>query len=167
MSKWIPITVKLPKAGVSELYIKQMLEKAVEPAKEDFEKTAATFSPKNKPEFKTKVTKTIKGYRVFTGVESNWSRGKKANKNDKYMFLTRGTSVRYATMSPDFRAKTTKGVIASGAGGGKRNPLYVSTANPQPGIEAREFEETIVKKRKRQIISDIRKGYIKGVLLRR
>jgi hypothetical protein len=61
-----------------------------------------------------------------------------------YKFVDEGTSIRYATMTPDFEPKTVKRVIGSGRGRG--GLMYVDTRRPRPGIEAREFSKTIEEK---------------------
>lgn len=58
-----------------------------------------------------------------------------------YGYLSRGTAVRYATMSPDFIAKTRVRTIGSFPGHG--GVLYIDRNRPRPGIEARQFEEVI------------------------
>ena len=61
-----------------------------------------------------------------------------------YLFIDKGTKVRYATMSPDFKAKTRPGILGSGRGAG--GVLFVSKKHPRPGIEARRFSDTIQEK---------------------
>lgn len=61
-----------------------------------------------------------------------------------YLFVSRGTRIRYATMTGDFIAKTKVGRIASGPGRG--GVAFISRAHPRPGIKARRFEEVIAKK---------------------
>jgi hypothetical protein len=58
-----------------------------------------------------------------------------------YKFVSGGTRVRYATMSPGFIAKTKTGVIGSTAG--KGGMMFVSRKFPRPGIEARKFDVAI------------------------
>lgn len=163
---WKPILVKtLGKDILSDKYIKSEMEKIMKTPQKDFEDFVAPFRAKNRPNIKIKVTKKGNSFRAFTGVESNWSKGKKANASDKFMFLTRGTSVRYATMSPDFVAKTSNRVVKSMKTRGNRDPLFVSTAYPQPGIEPREIEEEVRDRREGKIKRDIRIMFYKGILL--
>ena len=61
-----------------------------------------------------------------------------------YKFVSGGTKVRYATMTPDFIAKTRPGWIGSGAGRGGR--AFVNKKKPMPGIKARHFPKAIIKK---------------------
>lgn len=56
-------------------------------------------------------------------------------------FLNVGTKVRYATMSPDFSPKTIPRVLRSGSGSGKL--AFVSIHKPNPGIDARKFDESV------------------------
>jgi len=72
--------------------------------------------------------------------------------DDIYKYVSGGTRVRFATMTPDFKAKTRVGVIGSGAGRG--GVAYIRRDRPRPGIKARKFDLAIAKKWK---------GLIKGV----
>ena len=58
-----------------------------------------------------------------------------------YKFVDLGTRVRYATMSPDFAAKTKPGFLGSTAGRG--GMVFVDKSKPKPGIQARRFTEII------------------------
>lgn len=58
-----------------------------------------------------------------------------------YHFLDMGTRVRYATMSKDWKSKTTPRVISSGSGAGRM--VFVSRKHPRPGITARQFSRII------------------------
>jgi hypothetical protein len=69
--------------------------------------------------------------------------------NKIYKFVSGGTRVRYATMTPDFGAKTAVGKIASFKGRG--GMAYISKRHPRPGIKAREFAETIQEKWKKEL----------------
>lgn len=62
----------------------------------------------------------------------------------KYHWIDKGTDVRYATMTRDFRAKTAPGRRTPHEGQG--GLAYVKKSVPRAGIEARQFEETIKKK---------------------
>lgn len=59
----------------------------------------------------------------------------------KWKWLDQGTSIRYATMTRNFRAKTRVRIISSGPGSGGLN--FVSRAVPRPGIQARFFDNEI------------------------
>lgn len=59
----------------------------------------------------------------------------------KWKWLDQGTSIRFATMTRNFRAKTRVGVISSRPGRGGVH--YVDRASPRPGIQARLFDKTI------------------------
>lgn len=61
-----------------------------------------------------------------------------------YGFVSGGTRIRYATMTPDFVAKTSPHVIHSQPGQG--GVAFVNTARPKPGITAREFPEEVEKR---------------------
>ena len=61
-----------------------------------------------------------------------------------YKFVSGGTKVRYATMTPDFVPKTVPRVIGSGPGAG--GVAFVNKQRPRPGIKAREFNAVIADK---------------------
>ena len=84
-----------------------------------------------------KPTRTWRRRPAFTIIRAT---GRRIVQTDSriYLFLTRGTRVRYAVMSLDFMAKTTPRVL--GAGPGRGGMVFVGK-KPLPGIEAREFEE--------------------------
>ena len=68
---------------------------------------------------------------------------------DKWIWLDEGTSVRYATMTPGFIAKTKVRVIGSGAGRGGK--MFVNRRFPRPGIAARHFSDEIGKRQTRKL----------------
>lgn len=106
--------------AASEKALKQLGEEA----KAQFEKTVETWS--DKPDFNVKEN----------------SGSVQVTTNSKiYTYLDKGTSVRYATMSPDFSPKTRARVIGSTSGRG--GMIFVSRNHPKPGIEAREFSVVI------------------------
>jgi hypothetical protein len=98
-----------------------MTAKAV---KVDFDTTTRTW--KERPEFTIEKAP----FERIVGTDS-----------DIYRFVTRGTSIRYATMMPGFSPKTSVRMI--GSSGGKGGVAFISKKHPKPGIKAREFEETI------------------------
>lgn len=107
----------------------ELIKDTIDAADDEFAKTYASFS--HKPAFRKTIKKT-EGSTLTSGEGST---------DNPYPFVTKGTSVRYATMTPDFAPKTKKRVI--GSGGGRGGVLYVDKRRPRKGIEAREFEETI------------------------
>ena len=80
---------------------------------------------------------------VFT---PNHKEAEVSTSNKIYGYLNDGTAVRYATMGPRFKPKTVPGRIK--AGGGQTDVLYVNRNRPRPGIKARKFDESIMKKLK-------------------
>lgn len=112
------------------------MEQAVGGIYQDFGKTVATW--RDKPEFERTVEQ--KPGQII---------GTVATDNAIYRYVSGGTSVRYATMTPDFAAKTQPRVIGSGPGAGGR--LFVSRQHPRPGIEARQFDAVIAKKHERKL----------------
>lgn len=156
MAKWKAIKVDVPNKRAFVGNVRSNIKKAVEEPKKDFESFVAPFSGSSKPTIIVKNTPTRSDeIGAFTGVESSWSKGQKAKPEDIFMFLTRGTSVRYATMDESFRSKTRRGRISSGGGGGRRKPLYITRDVPRDGIDARDIEEAVAKKQKKRVIKDI------------
>jgi hypothetical protein len=76
----------------------------------------------------------------------------------KYIWLSYGTDIRYATMTkkPKFQAKTRYRIIGSRKGRG--GLAYVSTQHPRPGIEARWFEGEIMKRTTPTLIKNLEKA---------
>ena len=159
--KMKPVTVKLPKATLDMAFVKKEMEEVVKPAKEDFETFVSTWRAKNRPKMKTWVTGRKKTIEAFTGVKSTWTKGKKANKSDKFMFIARGTKTRTVKMSRNFKAKTKRGVIQSKAVRGDRDP--VAYGQKAPGIKSRNIEKTVRKKRQKQIKKDMKVLYFKAI----
>lgn len=104
------------------------VKKTIDSADVEFKKTYSSW--RGKPDFVKSVDASPT---KITGSDTT--------DDDKYRYVTRGTSVRYATMTPDFVAKTQPRVLGSGAGRG--GLLYVDKRRPRPGIKAREFEEMV------------------------
>lgn len=105
------------------------LDGVAEGMRVDFEVTTQTW--KSKPLFWIKADKMALSRAV--GTDSRI-----------YYFVSRGTSVRYAIMSRNFRPKTRVGWIGSNKGRG--GMVFISKKHPRPGIQARQFEDIIAKK---------------------
>lgn len=108
--------------------IENVLDMTAEAIRADYHVTTRTWS--NKPTFVIEKPNPWERL-IYT-------------ENEIYGYVSEGTPVRYATMTPDFQAKTAPRVIASGTGRG--GVAFVSKAHPRPGIKAREFPETIGRK---------------------
>lgn len=63
---------------------------------------------------------------------------------NKWIWLNKGTRVRYAHMTSNFLSKTTPGFIGSRTGRG--GLLFINKKMPLPGIEARNWEKEIKKR---------------------
>lgn len=129
MIKIKPITPQ-PFKDKSSLYFTAAILETVKEADDLFSETYSTWE--HKPKFKQKVKRSS---RRLTGSTLTSDKGSKKN---PYPFVTKGTKVRYATMTANFAAKTTPGIIGSSQGAG--GVLYVDKRRPRPGIEARDFE---------------------------
>jgi len=105
-----------------------------ETEQKEYRKTTSTWGNKPKHELEFSQTKReIKAINIT---------------NDKvYFFLHEGTKVRYAVLSRDWISKTTPRRLSSGPGRGR--VLFISKKHPRPGIEAREWTDVIIQKRKK------------------
>lgn len=56
-------------------------------------------------------------------------------------WLNKGTAVRYATMKPGYISKTRPNILRSVSGGGQ--VAFISKSKPNPGIEARNFDQSV------------------------
>ncbi len=125
-----------------EKYLKALegaLNASAKAVKVDFDVTTQTW--KNRPDF---AIESKPGERVI------------ATTSKIYRFLNRGTRVRYAVMTADFRAKTRTGYIGSNAGRG--GLAFVSKKRPRPGIKAREFSKTILEKWRKRLPEQVRRA---------
>lgn len=61
--------------------------------------------------------------------------------NEIYGYVSGGTRVRYAVMSPDFDPKTRPGELDARPGEG--GVLFISRKHPKPGITARNFPKLV------------------------
>ena len=121
-----------------------------------FEKEMKKFNTKVRANFMTSV-QTWDHKPVFEKeIETvgGWSSlvkviGTVSTTDDVYGYINNGTSVRYATMTPNFKAKTKPGRLSAGAGAG--GVSYVLRSRPRPGIQARKFDETIAKLRQKDL----------------
>jgi len=103
------------------------LDDAAKELTKDFEKTVSTWG--DKPRF---VTEKKENVRIVSA------------KHKVYFFVSEGTRIRYATMTPNFKAKTAPGRFQAGAGAG--GVAYISKKRPRPGIKARKFDEQVLKR---------------------
>lgn len=110
--------------------------------KSDFEKTTRTWN--DKPTFiQDKATTQKLEAQTYTN-------------HLIYFFITRGTRVRYATMTPDFSRKTNPRIIGSRRGRG--GVAFISRRFPRPGIKAREFDDEIAKRRQPVLVNRLDKA---------
>ena len=73
-----------------------------------------------------------------------------------YQWVNKGTRVRYATMSRDWKSKTKPNVISSFRGAGRM--LFVSRKRPHPGIEARNFQDIIMRRIQARAANKVRQS---------
>jgi hypothetical protein len=87
--------------------------------------------------------------------------GEVYTEDDVYGYLNNGTSVRYATMTRNFVAKTKPGRISAGAGTG--GVAYVDRRKPRPGIKPRKWDELIAKSTERNLELAFKRAIDKAV----
>ena len=75
--------------------------------------------------------------------------GEVYTEDEVYGYLNNGTSVRYATMTKNFVAKTKPGRISAKAGAGRVS--YVDKHRPRKGIKARKWDQLIAKGTERNL----------------
>jgi hypothetical protein len=111
-------------------YLKQIedgLDKAAQDTRKEIGKTVSTW--KDKPDF---VIEKDKMERLVV------------SRNKIYYFVSGGTRVRYATMTPNFKAKTSPSRYQARAGAG--GVAYISKLKPRPGIKPRNFDTKTAKR---------------------
>jgi len=112
------------------------------------EKTVRTWEGE-KPEFVSEVKVGPKQVTLRTGPEGDDAGAK------KWMYLEKGTSIRWAVMSKGFKAKTRRAFLKSyrGKGGavivGKR-AMMARNIRPRPGIPARNWLAEVDRQRSRK-----------------
>ncbi len=106
------------------------IEETVKEFEREFKKTTRTW--KGKPKWVIRIR-----------VAYNRIMGECFTLSDIYRFVSGGTRVRYATMTPDFIAKTVPKWVGSRPGRG--GLLFVNKKRPRPGIKGRQWPQTIGK----------------------
>ena len=140
-----PIIPRKPNLEDLNLLVKAV-EKTIDEADKEFAKTYKTFD--HKPDF-IKALEEGKAKIVSSTTTSG-----EGSKQHPYPFVVKGTSVRYATMTPDFIAKTKPRIIGSGSGAG--GVAYIDTRRPRKGIEAREFDLEIAEQTKPKFVKNVK-----------
>ena len=112
-------------------------------AKASFEMTVKNW--KHKPKFASKTDEgaTVGGIRIQVATD-----------DPIYLYVDKGTKVRYATMSKDWKSKTEPDVVGTFPGKGRR--LFVNKRRPRPGIKARNFTKHIAKTTKIELDREIK-----------
>lgn len=140
---------------------------------EDFGKTVETWNTQPSFEFEFHSSDEFIEMHVFCDALRDGDRVKGAGAmgsllggpqpapvNLVYYFLNHGTSVRYATMTPDFMAKTRVGWLGSTFGQG--GLASVDIRRPRKGIKGRHWDEEIKKKYAKILPSRLASVLIRG-----
>lgn len=149
------------KSAVFRANTRAAAEQVAPEIEKDFAKTTRTW--KEKPKFTREVkagaaaggrlAKQVTGSATGVSVEVSTD-------SDVYRFVDEGTKVRYATMTPNFIAKTQPNVIGSRRGRG--GLLFVNKKRPRPGIKARNFSKLIQKKWQPRFRKEVQRALDKG-----
>ena len=123
----LELIAPMPRLSASNLEktFNNFLDEIAQAMQADYYVTVATW--------KHKVDFIINDYKEFGREIFTW--------DDKYMFVNDGTRIRYATMTPNFSAKSRPGSIGSVPGSG--GVAFISKKHPRPGIKARSFNLAI------------------------
>lgn len=156
MTVGIKVTAVRPPANLFDNAAKSILDRvhtrvgdfASGELTDDFNETQKTFRSKFDVETQDKSSRSQITHEAFID-------------EPVYFFISGGTAVRYATMSPDWRSKTQPGRLGAGAGRGR--VLFVNKRKPRPGIKARKFDEQIVKKEKKPFERAVEEAIAAGV----
>lgn len=136
---------KLKVDAISEQILYALQDEARE-HKRQLDKTVSSWA-KEKPKFSSLIDLNKSGdATVITGPTGAGS--------DKWEWLDKGTKIRWALMSRDWRSKTSPGSFASGRGSGRvviagRRAMQARGIGPRPGIKARGWSDQLTKQRKR------------------
>lgn len=114
--------------------------------KRSFERVTKTWSADTKPTFVIRYGVRGDGYYLEVSTDS-----------DIFRWLNFGTSVRYATMTPDFSPKTSVRVIGSKRGKGRL--AFVNKNKPKEGIEAREWIDEVADRREDRYHANMEKVF--------
>ena len=152
-SQWRVIKASIPDLGKMLKPFEKNMGFYLTKVKASFSSSTQTWD--YKPVFDKEV-QTIGGWGSMIKVV-----GTVSTEDDVYRYLNDGTSVRYATMTPNFKAKTKPGRISAGAGAGRVS--YVLRSRPRPGIKARKFDEQIAKARQKDLESFFAKAVTQAI----
>ncbi len=123
-------------------------------AKREFEKVVSTWSPRAT-------------FRVDWHERPNQAIVQVITNDKRFLWLDKGTRIRWAVMSRDFSPKTTYRTIGARSGGGRvvirgRQAMQQRNIKPRRGIKAREFSKEILKRRKPSFYKAMREAIARG-----
>lgn len=150
---WKALTAPVPSFEAMMKPYEEEMAHYLDIVEKRFKWSVATWD--KKPSF----TKDVKRIGALGTVQSVV--GQVYTEDQVYFWLNEGTSVRYATMTPNFKAKTKPGRIRarSGAGG----VAYVNRLIPRPGIKPRKWDELIAQGTMRNLVSAFIRAVKKSV----
>ena len=123
-------------------------------------KEGAVHVREYKDTVKTWTTKPTFGYLISTAQGDLMVVSGPKDKGEIWGYLDKGTKVRHAVMSKDWKSKTSPGRWRSGRGAGRM--VFVSRKIRLPGIKARGWTEDLSKRRKRPFQRNILKAVQRG-----
>jgi len=137
---WVVYTAKVPLLSDFLGPFDKEMEHVLDLIEKSFQSSVSTWA--HKPVFERELEH--KG-----GGNSYDIIGTVSTEDEVYGYLNNGTSVRWATMTKGFQAKTKVGRIKAGTGSG--GLAYVSKKVKRPGIKARKWDELIANGKKRNV----------------
>jgi len=134
------------KVDAIRLELLNELRKQGTATRNELRKATATWS--DAPRFETLISLAGGDASALTGPVGS------AQQVSKFVWLDKGTRIRWAVMSSDWQSKTRPGRLNSGPGSGRvviagRRAMQSRNIRPRPGIEARGWTEMVAKRRKR------------------
>lgn len=134
------------KVDAIRLELLNALRKEATAIKKEYQKVVNTWD--DAPKFDSAISLTGGNASALVGPTGSQ---KQVN---KFLWLDKGTRIRWALMSKDWRSKTRPGGLSSGPGGGRvvvagRRAMQARNIAPRPGIQARNWTTLIAQRRKR------------------
>ena len=123
--------------------------------RQELDKTTSTWKS-DRPTMKSQIVINKRGATITTGPTGN----KKGV--ERWKFLSDGTKIRWAVMSPNWKSKTTPNRMNSKTGKGRviimgKRAMQKRNIKPRPGIKARRWPMVLGKKRRRPFTANMKK----------
>jgi DNA-binding transcriptional ArsR family regulator len=149
-----PINPRKLKVDAIRLEILNELGKQNTLTKQEYEKCTSTWT--HKPKFV-----------VEQHLRTDYAAGLVTTDDEVFWYVDKGTEIRWALMSSDWKSKTRRGYIGSSGGSGRvvvagKRYMIRHHIDPRPGIKARDFSGMIYRKRVGQFGTAMRQAVKRG-----